>query len=325
MYLTAIRVFGSLFQTLGVLFLILCAASAASAQENFRFERAETKIILSEKRGELIFAVRAARQTENGQLTLEVLDAENKIIAQSSQNLSLAAGLNLIDSKLISSTASAENSVIKTLAENSDFLTYRLRFRLEAAGATALNETFSFARIAPMLFDLRIAAADADIIAGNNYYVRVQAFESRSQIPLSGVNIHAVVTLDFEDDREPDKTKIALDAVTDKDGFASLTFPLPAERKIEDGELEISGRFQGVEIAHSEDLDFDENSRAAFYLSADKPIYQPGQMLNVRGVLLDKMRHAKADTKLKVKIESPDDDTMFAAEIKTSRFGVASF
>ena len=63
-----------------------------------------------------------------------------------------------------------------------------------------------------------------------------------------------------------------------------------------------------------------------FPMMADKPIYQPEQMLNVRGILLkgSESKTVVADSEVEFRVEDEEETVLYREKVKTSAFGVAS-
>ena len=59
---------------------------------------------------------------------------------------------------------------------------------------------------------------------------------------------------------------------------------------------------------------------------ADKPIYQPEQMLNVRGILMKggEGKTVVADAEVEFRVEDEDDTVLYREKVKTSAFGIAA-
>ena len=206
----------------------------------------------------------------------------------------------------------------------SEALWQRLRYQISTENNLIVSGIVSLSEITPDLFEVRVAAAE-DSIAGSRYAVRVRAAHPLSNIAAKGVKITAALELELEDNEsdEDDELNLTARAKTDAEGFAVLHFDIPAARKIEDGEIKIKAERNGVIREEDKDIDFDENC-SAVYISTDKPIYQPGQTLNVRGLFLNQAQRAIPNVKLELEIKDPEGETVYEAEITTSRFGVAS-
>ncbi len=64
--------------------------------------------------------------------------------------------------------------------------------------------------------------------------------------------------------------------------------------------------------------------RATMVFSTDKPMYQPGQTLHMRCLLIDEKQMAWAKQTIRFKVTDPEDETVFDLSGETSQFGIAS-
>ncbi|HKQ99394.1 MAG TPA: MG2 domain-containing protein [Pyrinomonadaceae bacterium] len=155
--------------------------------------------------------------------------------------------------------------------------------------------------------------------AGTRYRAQVRTVHPVTSRPVKGVSVEAKFEFD-SDDNLPD---MKVTGVTDENGYAALDFDLPL--KIEgdsDLDLEVVARRGGFTQEADDEIEIDR--LAQMYITTDKPIYQPGQVLHARALVFDSQKRALADTDAKLEIVDPEDQTVFSADLKTSRFGIAS-
>ncbi len=160
-----------------------------------------------------------------------------------------------------------------------------------------------------------------------NYRARVRAVHPFTNLPVKNVKIKGELDLNLDTEAEADELKIESGGETDADGFAVLDFKIPTEAKLEyDGDLKITGEKYGFRREVEEDLNA-SGSNSSVYLNTDKPLYQPGQDFNARGILLKGMSGANTvspDAELEFSIKDEEDTLLYRETVKTSRFGVAS-
>src|SRR4030095_10611959 len=89
-----------------------------------------------------------------------------------------------------------------------------------------------------------------------------------------------------------------------------------------DFELRIEGTRGFVTTLVEKEIDINLHGEMA--VSTDKPIYQPGQTLHARALLLGASKRALAGRNVTLKIKDPEGGVAFSVELKTSRFGIAS-
>ncbi|HEX6123781.1 MAG TPA: MG2 domain-containing protein, partial [Pyrinomonadaceae bacterium] len=202
---------------------------------------------------------------------------------------------------------------------NSELPWYRLRYRLGDA-----NGIISLSQMLRGLFELRISASNS-VLAGVAYRVRVRATSPVDRQPVSGVRVDTNIILDLKGEDESN-LKLAASGETDVDGFAVLDFAIPVDARLDgDGKIKVTGRKSGLLRTAEEDLSTLGEDVQVLSL-ADKPIYQPGQVLNLRGIVL-KGAEAKtvlggADVEFRV---TDDDDTLLYREtVNASEYGIAA-
>jgi hypothetical protein len=73
-----------------------------------------------------------------------------------------------------------------------------------------------------------------------------------------------------------------------------------------------------------EDFDFELDPRTRIIINTDKLLYQPGQSLHVRAIVLSVDKHAVANEDAEFKLVDPESNTVFSGTAKTNDFGIAS-
>jgi hypothetical protein len=309
----------------------LCALAAttlvnAVAQTfSLRVDEAATRISLAEGHSKISLAVENRAGTSvPAHIKLELLDTHDKVVARTQRRETLKHGANVVAAFLPLSNIARPGG-----GDTGQLLWYRLRYAIVPAAAAGTNAEaatlaagiISLSEITPDLFELRVSAASR-IIGGQLYRVRVRATHPLSSRPVRGVEIAAEVSFD-ESDEDGESGALRLSGVTDGDGYVTLDFKLPTRIEAQECEIKVTGRRGDVVQTASDDIEIDRTTR--ILLTSDKPLYQPGQTLHLRALLLNHAtRRALADAEATLKIEDPEGTTVFTAPLKTSRFGVAS-
>ncbi len=137
-------------------------------------------------------------------------------------------------------------------------------------------------------------------------------------LPVSGVDLQATIG-----DADPPPAGPSAHARTNSRGEARLTFHL-SDGASGGGEadLEVKGTLGGFENSVTGTLHI--VSRATILLSTDKPLYQPGQTLHMRALLLNSQRHAWPKQPVTFTVIDPGSTTVFTSGVDSSRFGIAS-
>ncbi|HEY0458022.1 MAG TPA: alpha-2-macroglobulin family protein [Pyrinomonadaceae bacterium] len=244
-------------------------------------------------------------------IEVELLDAESKILAQSAESARIENG-----KKSYNLTLPLGDLMQKSV---DDIFWYRLRYRVGAGQGIV-----SLSQIMRDIFELRVMASD-NLLSGMNYRSRVRALNPLTNTPVEGVAINAALELETRGEDEQ-KLKLTAAGTTDREGFATLDFQIPVDADFNgDGEIKVTGRKNGVLRLAEEDL---ETAADDFYflMFADKPIYQPEQFLNVRGILMKgaESKTVVPDAEVEFRIEDNDDTVLYREKVKTSAFGVAA-
>lgn len=296
-------------------------AATANAPFSLRINEAATRIVLAEGHGKISLAVEnhTTRPTL-AQIKLELLDPHDKVVASTQRRETLQAGASVVNVFLPVSNSVRANSDFKQV------LWYRLRYEVAPVAATELGDAFaegiiSLSEITPDLFELRVSAA-SKTSAGQLYRVRVRATHPLTSRPVRGVEVAAELVFD-EADGEEKSGALKLNGTTARDGYATLDFAVPAHISANEAEIKVTARRGDVVQTASEDISLNATTR--IMLTSDKPLYQPGQILHLRTLLLNHAtRRALAEAEATLQIKDPEGTTVFTAPLKTSRFGIAS-
>src|SRR5262249_44034346 len=116
-------------------------------------------------------------------------------------------------------------------------------------------------------------------------------------------------------------SKLTLRATTDARGFAQMEFKIPPTWT-DSADIKVVGSKGQVVREADSDVSFRANWR--FFVNTDKPLYQPGQTVHIRGLMLDASKHALAHVPTQIAIADEEQTIVFHATEETSRFGVAS-
>jgi hypothetical protein len=249
-------------------------------------------------------------------ITLELVDTENKVKARGESRAQLRAGEQSLRLPLPFNFKELDAD------DHNKFPLYRLRYSIVAdgdAGATGATTegVISLSEIMPELFELRISAARW-AREGMRYRVRAQATHPFTRRPVGGVQL----TGEIELDAGSKEIVLQATATTDAEGNAVLDFNLPAPVDDKEAIIRVSGRLAVFEQEATATLEFDNSAR--ILVNTDKPLYQPGQTLHLRALVLDPSARSLPSAAASFKIQDPDSTTVFRATSSTTRFGVAT-
>jgi hypothetical protein len=257
--------------------------------------------------------VNAAERGLDAGITVEVLDPSGGVRAAATIVRRLERGANALAVPIRLPFAELLE------AERRQFPWYRLRYRIEAVGDGAATEGLvSLSEIAPELFELRVVSSQ-QARGGTTFRARVRTANPVSRRPVRGVSLDAQLTFDAQ-------PPIALraSAQTDNEGFATLDFELPRAGvdDEDEGELKVTARLGSFEQTASASVEIDDEP--SVLLTTDKSLYQPGQTAHLRALAFDSDRRAMPGETVTFVVFDGENETVFRAEARTSRFGVAS-
>ena len=204
--------------------------------------------------------------------------------------------------------------------DDPDLPLYRVRYSLTLEGQPAASGIMPLDRIAPGLFELHVAAPRS-IRPGAHYIARVRAIHPHSRLPRANLALEATVTASYTGDKD-DAVIDRVPVVTDADGFASIPFAVPEGKDIESIDLDVQGGFANLKPGTTQTLRVPGNER--FELTTDKPLYQPGQTVHTRMLLLDRNAHAAAGKTVRVDVRDPNQTLVYRATAATSAYGIAT-
>lgn len=294
--------------------LFLLVVQLTRAGGDLSVNESRTRFVLHTDRAEVFFAVEnTTGETRNATVTLELLDTQNDVLAETTATQPVAPGNQILRFNLPPIVADV------TKFNRPELIWYRLRYRLvEAIRSSILihNGIISLSEIMPDLFQIRVAASKF-AREGGRYRARVQASHPFTHRPAAGVDIKGEIV--FEDDNR----KATAYATTDKEGYALLDFVLPPNLlAISSGEIHVVGTRGGVVAEAEGDINVDTLLRTI--ITTDKALYQPGQTMHVRALVLSPAKRALANQNMVIRIVDPEGVNVFVTTARSSRFGVVN-
>jgi A-macroglobulin TED domain/Alpha-2-macroglobulin family/MG2 domain/Carboxypeptidase regulatory-like domain/A-macroglobulin receptor binding domain/Alpha-2-macroglobulin bait region domain/Macroglobulin domain MG3 len=249
-----------------------------------------------------------AGMTGMGQLRLEILDPEDHVVAETSRDTRVDEG----DGRWHADLQLAKMMPIE------DLVWHRLRYRFEfdhpaEHAGTPIEGTESISQIlrTPVIHIL----GQQSYLTGSQAAVRVINTDSKNEI-LSGGNLKIELI-------ESEKlSRLLFKGPLDRRGTTEAQFRLPA------------GLVGSYQLRYSVDTsigstEFTQSLRLedkqSILLTTEKPIYQPGQTIHVRALVLDRADHHAANSrKLTFEVEDSRGNKVFKKLTATDEFGIAS-
>ena len=300
-----------------LLFCAACAPCPAQASGSFNVDEGATRLSFPGDHFHLELVVTNGNPSVSAQVSAELLDTDDTVRSSASATCELAAGTTVCQVEMPSATSHSKHG-----ASDGDWLPlFRLSYTVATAGALPISGTIALDRIAPDLFELHVAAPK-NIHLGGTYTARIRALHPLTHKPQADVPLDITLTADYAEDDKDNVDFGQLHVRTDVDGFASAPFTVPNDADLTSVDLNVTGGLANLHPSTTQSLSIPENAR--FDLTTDKPLYQPGQTVHSRILLLDRSGHVSTQKNVRVDISDPDDTLVFRAEALTSKYGIAT-
>jgi A-macroglobulin TED domain/Alpha-2-macroglobulin family/Carboxypeptidase regulatory-like domain/MG2 domain/A-macroglobulin receptor binding domain/Alpha-2-macroglobulin bait region domain len=286
------------------------------ADQSLRVNSAKTKIQLQGDALRITLGLdNTSGRSVPAQVTLELLDPHGQSRGEAQREQNIPRGLSKSDWVI-------QLSGVKT-ADLDDVFWYRLRYRIEPSSSAEsifepVSGILSVSQIAPAMFRLEYAGPSA-VRLGARFEALVRAVQPATYEPVAGVYIRA--TADVSDTGAIPALKAS--ATTDSQGYARLEFLLPANADSDSPSIDITGERGG----YTAKLD-DEQPRtfvfSTFRVNTDKALYQPGQTLHARVLVVGPNPRAVTNHSVEFRVYDPENTLVFREAATTSKFGIAS-
>jgi hypothetical protein len=297
---------------------LLLLSQLSSASTAFRVDEAATRMLLEENATKVSLAVVNPLGRElAARVRLEVLDPKGLVRGSAETDETIKRGASALVLSLPVKLAELSGN------ERNEMLWYRLRYRIipqpqAKVDAARIEGIVSLSEITPELFELRVSTP-GHAREGTRYHVQVRAQHPISARAVAGVQVEGEMTFEVK----AISRTLKAGGVTDAEGYAVLDFEVPPQAS-DDGEMELKIKGTRGSLTQEAESEISLEQQALVMMSTDKPLYQPGQMLHLRALCFDASKHALSDTAATLTIDDPEGTTVFRAELRTSRFGIAS-
>ena len=241
-----------------------------------------------------------------GQLTMEVLDPDDKVIARTQHPVEVAEGPGFWQEQI---------KFDKPLPLD-ELVWHRLRYQFSYSdGKTAAIEgieSISQVLRTPVVHIL----GQQSYLAGGDAAVRLIVTDSKNQ-PIGGAGTVRIQLIGADN-----KSQQLFEGRLNRRGTTEAQFRLPAG---------LTGSYQlryAVDTAIGA-TDFTQQvkleDKVSILLTTEKPIYQPGQTIHVRALALDRSDHEAATNRdLTFEVEDSRGNKVFKKATQTDKFGIAS-
>ncbi|MEW6730976.1 MAG: MG2 domain-containing protein [Acidobacteriota bacterium] len=245
----------------------------------------------------------SAVPAQSSTLAVEIIDAEDRVVAR-----------QLLSDNARSAHAWRAKLIMPAEVKREDLVWYRLRYRFISQNSNnSANATIH--PIGELLrYPVLRVLGQQDFAAGAPNSLRIIAVDGRSGDPITG-NLQIDLQI-------PGRNSQSLRTQLDERGTVEPRLQAPndfagqAELKLKlSTPLGTQQLVQPVNIVRRENI----------LLTTDKPIYQPGHLIYIRSLALDRFsRRAVANQPLTFEIEDAKGNKVFKSRTTTDEFGVAS-
>ncbi|WP_321478054.1 MG2 domain-containing protein [uncultured Paludibaculum sp.] len=198
--------------------------------------------------------------------------------------------------------------------KRADLLWNRIRYRVVAADGEVVKGIASISALKSNIFRIQI---DQPRLSPDSerYKLLVRAVHPITEQPLANVELSARLLSGTAGAADCGK------AVSDERGFAAFDVPA-SPRRIEDARIEVTGNGRGY--IHRAELEIEIDPFGKVHVATDRGLYQPGQVLHIRAILLNSRARALADSPVSIRVTDERSATLFATTLRTSRFGIVA-
>jgi len=206
----------------------------------------------------------------------------------------------------------------------------RLKYSItpEATDAAAVQRLspvrgiVSLSQIADHAFELKASQIGSVWRSDGHFSVFVEAIRARDRAPVHGITWDAKLSFS-------DKVLKTTQIIEHSEGFTEFVFDFP-EETVESDTDDINGKtWEDVNITgwlgdfiQNVELEVTIYSRVSVRVQTDKPVYQPGQTIHMRAVLLNQTGHAAGNEKVTLRITNNTGEEVHVAELVSSSFGI---
>jgi len=241
-----------------------------------------------------------------GQLTVEVLDPEGKVLGRAERRAEVGEGVG----------SWHEEIKLEKRLPLEDLVWHRLRYRFayHAGKEAALEDTESISQIirTPVVHIL----GQQSYLTGGQAAVRVIVTDSKQEVIAGPGSLGIELIIPNE------KGRVLFTGRLNRRGTTEAQFRFPAG-------LVGSYRLHYVVDTPIGSTEFTQpvrlEDKVSILLTTEKPIYQPGQTIHTRALALDRSSHgAAARHKLTFEVEDSRGNKVFKKSTETDEFGIAS-
>jgi hypothetical protein len=284
------------------LVLALAVFSVAPEPADPRIDPAALRLNLADASPRLYVPFENPGPARETAFRVEILAPDDTVLATAQKRLTIGSGHTEHQIDLPERLGTLEGTPQSTV------LLYRLRYEAETSGDGARGIA-SVSALCKGSFRLEAAAITAGTTTGV-VLVEVVTTMASAGAPAAGVALTGWV----------EKAR-PVEAVSDDLGRATLRIPISASSRSHT--VRVTGKRFG--LTESAELTLWSGSDLRAIVTADKPLYRPGETIRARGLVVRGGRGVLAARDVQFKVRDDDWKVVFKTTARTSRLGVATF
>lgn len=278
----------------------------AEAQSSVTISEPEIRSYLKENATVVAIPVRSqVNHAVGATLVLSWIGKDDKVLRNAQTSVEIQAGRNQFEVPL-------------PLPASSIWL--RLRYSLtpytrDARAFPPQSGVVSIAQAADHVFELK-ATHSGRFRPSGTVIVQAQAVHPLTRQPFEDLEWNGVLITSGQTQR-PSRIDQR------EHGFIQFAFPLPANSAGPSGDgAEI--RISAGHGDYRQEIHFEvyASGTPSAKIQTDKPLYQPGQTLHLRAIVLDKLGRAAEGAKVSLRVDDGDGERAHTAELTASKFGI---
>lgn len=238
-----------------------------------------------------------ASAEELSSMKLQILNTEDNAIIESRFPITLEEGQKMYEFPVSSSKLPSKDNLVW----------HRLRYELDTEGA----KKEGIVSISEILKVMGIVFTGSDVINAKtkaSFTIIAQLVNKPIPVSFADVNIRVL---------KKDEEIIKKKGKTNNKGVFVFDLELP------EGDYQLKARIASGYGIEEIERNLKVKTSYSLYLTSDKPIYQPNQVIHTRCLALDKFsRKPAGNIKAKIELFDPKNNRIFKKELTTNQFGV---
>lgn len=236
----------------------------------------------------------------SGDITAELIDANDNVLLSSEKSI-----------RFFRRTISTRFE-FETDREGADLLANRLRFTFRSKK----KEQVHIVSLSQLIDKLELMVLGQNsLLAGSRASMRIVTLNYRGRAPIKNASVKVLL-------KSKGMNKRLFAGRTDRNGSIDAAFEIP-DLDEESATIAITAE---TDIG-TETVEYNVSMKKAYtiYLVTDKPVYQPGQVIHIRTLTLQRpTMNAAGGKSVTVSVEDAKANKVFKKVVKTDEFGVAS-